>query len=453
MKKEKNIINLGAIISISFILAFMYMLNRYTTYVADDFNNMFIDATRRISSISDIVETQILRYHDTNGRTVAHTIVQLQLLLFNKTQIEILNTIGFGIFIYLTYSMSRISDHIDSNSFIYKKELSSFILILLCFFMFWKFTPVFGQDFLWIIGTANYMWTSILVLLSLIIARRIAMKGGVKRNVFITFIGIILSFLSGWTNENSVPAFMFVLLYYIIKTKREKYDGFLDLILMFTSSLIGFVLMIFAPGNFVRLGAFPESPYFIPRMLNRFDKMFLYFKELLVVLTILAIIFLLLHRILNWRNNLEIEIFFLAGVGAYMAMIMSPTFPARAMISTVYYFIMVILLSLSYLREKNIYAFLIISLGMMIYSGIYFGQTYPDAIKANITYHKQYFGRESNILDKKKKGKLENIEVTALPAENKYMPAYKLGEVSKDKEFWINKSLDRYYGVKSIVLK
>ena len=103
--------NFNHIFIIAFIAIFILilMLNMNTTFVADDFNNMFVENNVRITRVSQVIQSQVYRYYNTNGRILAHTIGGI-ILMFNKNIINVLNTAGFCILIYQIYRFTYLED-------------------------------------------------------------------------------------------------------------------------------------------------------------------------------------------------------------------------------------------------------------------------------------------------------------------------------------------------------
>ena len=258
MEKKRNINYLSIII---FILIFIliFFLNVNTPFVADDFNNMFVEGNIRITNISQVISNQIYRYYNTNGRVIAHIIGGV-ILIFDKKIINVINSIGFCLLLYIVYRYTDLTESYGEikhkkhkniiNESKMKINIHNALFILLVFLLIWKFTPTFGQDFLWVIGAANYMWTNIILLSVLFIARKIAvLDKAIEKTSFLLFT-IALSVIAGWTNENSVPAVLLILLYYIVKMYIDENKNIIIIVFIFFSMLSGFLIMVTAPGNF-----------------------------------------------------------------------------------------------------------------------------------------------------------------------------------------------------------
>lgn len=461
--KKKAHINYSIIILMIAIFGIMLILNMNNTFVADDFNNMFIDNNTRFTNIFQVIKSQEYRYYNTNGRVLAH-VIGATILIFKKGIINIINSIGFCALLYILYRFTKLNDYygIDvgykhCKRIIYKnrngRHTYKTLLFLVIFLLIWKFTPVFGQDFLWVIGAANYMWTNILIFSMLLCARKRAVMGYETKSTAPMIGIIVLSFFAGMTNENSVPAAFVVLIYYIVKMFMEENKELPSLILMFLSSLAGFIIMITAPGNFVRITYFKESDILLVKYFNRLQKMNANFGEYFIVMMIVAIIFILLARLIDIKKNIESEMYFLAGMVAYYAMVMAPTFPPRSMVFTVLFFTVSIIMNISIIGRFNIRIAMGILIAMSLYGTYFFVGSYSQAIEDCSEYMSKYSAREIIIKDSKNMGRFENIEVPAVESNNPYCAAYKLEDCLEDKNHWINVTIARYYGVNSVVLR
>lgn len=443
------------------IFALMLFLNFKTTFVADDFNNMFYH-NLRITKISEVIESQKYRYYNTNGRVLAHLIGGC-LLIYPKFIINILNSLCFCIMVLLMYKFVYLGDDYISAK---KRKKGKAILagylrnnvykisvIMMIFLSIWRFTPYFGQDFLWVIGSANYMWTATIVLFSLLIARSICVYNKpISSNIIFTLY-IVLFFLAGSTNENTVPGFFIVLGYYIYHMYKDKRDNFIFLIFMGVSSLAGYLIMITAPGNFVRLGAYIREPkgiekYFF-RLSNMNEKFIKYFLLLFIIVVIINIISKFIYK--NKEN--ESVAFFIAGLASFYSMVMSPTFPERAMFITVAYFIISLILCFSLIASKNWYTYVGLMAVILLYLFIFFFNTFGPAKDGLEKYQKDYNERAINIWHNLYLGRKDEIHVDKIKTKNTFVPAYGLEDCEDNPKHWINVTISRYYGVNSITTK
>lgn len=72
---------------ITLLIGFLfYILNYYTPLFADDYSYSFSFSTgERMESISQIIDSQIGHYQNTNGRSITHSLAQMFLLAGDDT--------------------------------------------------------------------------------------------------------------------------------------------------------------------------------------------------------------------------------------------------------------------------------------------------------------------------------------------------------------------------------
>lgn len=235
----------GILITIKSVFA----LNKlYPVYADDWVYSLFYesDPHRRIHGFFDLIQSQYNHYLLWGGRTVAHTIAQI-LLMFDPIVQDIINTIALVVFIYMIYKLSNI----------FNQTINGFLLLFVVSIL-WIFTDsMFFSSAIWITGSANYLWTSMIVLFFLYPFFRYmfcCIKTIGNNKLLILFLGI-LGILSGWSNENTVFAIIFFLVCFFIFCRKFRLKIPQWTIVASICFLVGFVLLFIAPGNYVRLDA------------------------------------------------------------------------------------------------------------------------------------------------------------------------------------------------------
>ncbi len=202
------------------------------------------EQVQRLSSFHELFVSQWSHYFTGNGRAVSHTIAQF-FLWMGKDVFNIFNALISVVLIMEIYWCA--------NKGIITLD---FKIGRLCFIFFalWAFTPSFPSVFLWLSGACNYLWTAVLLLGFLLpyIHKYYYFEEKITHsNLFwleMFFFGII----AGWTNENSVCLLVLALFAFIyINKARAEIESWM--ITGLAGFVIGYALMIFAPGNFVRL--------------------------------------------------------------------------------------------------------------------------------------------------------------------------------------------------------
>lgn len=318
MKKQKKLKlspNQQTIIILVAIFLIMLVLNVLTPLIADDYSYSFNKSLERITSFKDIIDFQFNYYYfNWGGRCVAHTLAQI-FLIFPKGIFSIINSILYVALIYLIYLHAK---GINKNE---KPELLVLIHLAL-----WFLLPVFGQTCLWLTGACNYLWTMILILLFLLSFRNNKNSSAFKI-VGLFFLGV----LAGWTNENTAFGLIVIALGIIIadryidkkKISKSQISGLIGVI-------TGFIILIIAPGNFIRADELNDSTTFIVKMIKRImditSNLFTQTMPLLIITVILISIYIYNKE----RINKYVYVFLFGGILTAYAMTLSPTFPERA---------------------------------------------------------------------------------------------------------------------------
>ena len=247
-KLDKN----KALILFSIYLLFWY-LNYCTPLIFDDYvySFMFYDTSMgnplpetamRIAGVKDIVLSQWNHYFFWGGRTVAHTLAQF-FLWQGKSVFAFVNA---ACFILLLLEINWIADR-GKISFCFSEETFLFTAGLL-----WVFSIGLGDVFVWLTLSCNYLWTTVILLGFLLIYVHHYFFG----TLLLKSKGLLFLFglFAGWTNENTVCFVILALLYYFFSLHKRglslQKNG--DLLYGFAGLCTGYLLLMFAPGNYMR---------------------------------------------------------------------------------------------------------------------------------------------------------------------------------------------------------
>lgn len=331
MKKilnEKNIILFIIFIS-------MLSLNYLYPYISDDYTYMYkYDNFERIKNISDIFFSMKDHYFLWGGRVLAHSLASVFLLL-PKNIFNICNSIMYTIFIYMIYLIGRRNNK-DNYNYL-------FIIHLLI----WFINISFGEVTLWLTGSCNYLWTSVIILLFLYLFHK------ENKNVIIFSI---LGILAGMCNENFSLSIIFVCILFVIFNKnyrnKNNYIGIIFLI-------IGYLFLFLAPSNFIRASAGVNNIITITQKILYLIKVF----------SLLIIFILLLSYVLYKKNKLKKDylIYILGSIMCILFLVVAPTFSLRATIGTLIYNLIIIIdILFSFKFDLNKYIYLILGVIYLI---------------------------------------------------------------------------------------
>lgn len=316
-------------LTVLFCLSALLFLNILTPLISDDFAYLFIYGENiRVASIGDIVQSQINHYYQWGGRSVAHFIAQA-LLLLPAYFADVLNTL-----VYLGYAL-LIYFHVTGRG---KGSLSLFIFINLAI---WFMQPVFGDTVLWLTGSANYLWCTFIILLFLLPYR--FYKGG-ELNVagkILASTGLFLfGIIAGWTNENTAGAMILIIVFFFIYYRSRKWKIPVWAVWGLLGGIIGYVVLILAPGNFERAGESAFGFSVIAYRLFNCTLTFFFYSGTLILSCLL--IYILYYRFPGGERNDKLKlsiIYSIAAIAAVYAMLFSPTFPRRALFGVVTFLI------------------------------------------------------------------------------------------------------------------
>jgi hypothetical protein len=421
-----------------------FILNYFTPLIADDFLYSFIFKTgNRLSSISDIFVSQYNHYYSWGGRTVAIFLTQLFLYFGDKNIFNVCNTIVYCAFIYL------ICFHITGS---FKKIKP--ILFLAVNIILWFLVPAWGQNFLWLTGSCVYLWTSTIILFFLVPFRKKNDDSLYKLSFPLSVLFFVLGILAGWSNENSGASVLFLLIAYFVMKIIHKQKVVLFEVLGGLGFLIGFCILVAAPGNYSRFDAANNIHQIrtgfgvILQFLKATEMFFQYCGFLLT-----GFCALLIYE-LNFRQKQKINWFIwyylLAGIAGVYSMTLSPGFPERAYLIVVVYLCITLLGLLQQIKidipemiKKNIPTAGVIVL-------IFFFGSFLMASRNILGVYLKWQNRLEYIQVQKSKG-IQHINVIApIPAGDKHTALFGLDDVWQDSTVWINTTTATFFEIKSI---
>lgn len=242
------------------VFLLLFCCNLHTALVADDFRYCFSFADdSRMTSVSQIVPSMAAHRHSMNGRVIAHALVQIFLML-PKPVFNLANALMFVLLVRLICRPSL------------EKGQHNVLLTLCVFGCLWVLQPEFGQVFLWLDGSINYLWCAVFCLLWLLPwAESFLQDREPSRAAQILLV--LASPLVGAYSENSSVALIFLALVFLaLRVFHDKQRVPLWMALSLLLTLAGFFFLMLAPataanksaemrlsillGNFVETGLF-----------------------------------------------------------------------------------------------------------------------------------------------------------------------------------------------------
>jgi len=428
--KIKNIkINNKTAIIIILVSIFLSMLalNLLTPLIADDYSYALTYNHTRIKNIIDIINYQSHHYMVWGGRTVAHSIAQ-SFLILPKHIFSIFNSLVYIILISLIYKIIKGKE----------KEDKPYLLLGIHFILYFL-TPVFGQTCIWLIGSCNYIWTTSIILF---LIYQFKNKGDKKDSILRIILMLLLGIIAGWTNENTSFGLIVVLISSLIINKLNKEKITKWKISGLIGSIIGFITMIAAPGNYVRSERFVDNDFILVKWAKRFlnctTGITEYCLPIIVILVVAITIYIYNHKkINNW-----VYAFILGSFFSVYSMVLSPEFPPRSWFGVIIY-LSIASLILIYNLDKINKVFKPIIIDILVITSFIFIVDYINLAK------------DINELRGTWKYRIETIKNSSdspivfyeYISTNNKNPNYQLSDIGIGKDEWPNKEISIYYNV------
>lgn len=435
MKKIGNFINKNStkIVLISVFLLIL-LLNILTPLLADDYSYALKINGKRIKNVLDIFNFQLNHYLKWGGRTLVHSIAQI-FLMMPKAIFNISNSLIYILFLYTIYLI------IKGNN---KKY--SFMLILINFVIFFSL-PVYGENTIWLIGSCNYLWATTFILLFIYIYTNNNYKKNNKwKNLLIFLFGIVV----GWSNENTSFGLISILTTYLVidKIKNTKISKFK--ICGLIGVIIGFAIMILAPGNYVRASKFNENTNIIIKIVRNIINYTISAIDYMWI-PIIATIVLIIYYIYNRKKiNFNFYPYIIGSFFSIYSMVLSPEFPERSWMGPIIFLIIADGILIYNLLNEKFIKYVVINFTIIL--SIFYMREYLVLVKDINVVRKTWNYRIETINRGKKQNKKE-FEFYYLDTKNTKAPHYGLADLSDNPKGWPNLAIEYYYKIDSIKIK
>lgn len=235
----RNYVVFFYLLALTLVFLLVFNVQMKTPIQSDDYSYL---------SMGGSISKYYNHYISWSGRLSADVTSSSLLYFFGKTIYSAMNSLALTALIFLIA-------YLPKNISIKKIDLSDIVVFLILFLTYWVANTNLGQTTFWIVGSANYLWTNlyILIYINLLVffARRLFNSVGVSclSLLFIFCVGII----AGCSNENTgVFAFLFTIFTWLLiywSKNRLRTSVF---IVGATGSLLGWLILVCSPGNLVR---------------------------------------------------------------------------------------------------------------------------------------------------------------------------------------------------------
>jgi hypothetical protein len=321
------------------------MTHRAVPFMMDDlWYSTKLSNEEPIHNLKDIIESQIWHYNNWGGRSMTHGILQLTLLAGEKAA-DILN-------VAVTFLLSAV---ICLAADIKKKEglfgiwAASSMLIGLN--ANWK------MSMFWQAGAANYLYITVFIILFIYCyLREVNDDAQIPKKLIGIELWIIpLGILAGWSNENMGPAVWLVSVITMFILHRQKRRIPVWMFLGSISALAGSIMVVAAPGNFVRSAEVEENQYGLlwRCFLRGYAESKSVCEYLFPTLLILAAVVIMTVCALKTKLGTRNIILLITALLSWGAMVLSPHYPDRASFGTMVLLICVILSCVRKIADKR----------------------------------------------------------------------------------------------------
>lgn len=438
------------ILVVTFIL--IYLLNRLYPLFAEDWDYRFIWEfekwePNKINSLSDIIQSQYNHYMLWGGRSIVHAIDQL-LLMFGTGLSDLINSMAFVGFVYMIYTLANIG-----------KSRNIFVFIVAALGI-WLAQPAFPTTVLWLTGSANYLWGTLIIILFIYPFCRYFYEQKESYNVtaksVFLFIGGVFA---GWTNENMSVALIFFLIVLLIVMKSRKILIPKWAISGLAGAIIGCGFLLLAPGNFARLAHVSpheaaETVSFISTLGARLSVLFSHFRNHLLIPSViyLSVLFVFVRTTSKRKRDKTLYLsllFFATAYVAHLAMIATPTYPQRALFGLISFIIIAILILYANI-EMETTVFRLANLLVVLVITCSFAIEYYRDYRYLTLVDKFWKERAVFVEQEKEKGKKDIIFEDHFDI---YKSDFEFYDFASFPNNWFNNAYARYYGVNSVRVK
>lgn len=385
------------------------------------------------NGLLDIFHREYIQYMTWTGRSVAHILARCFLAL-PKGIFDVCNALVFTRLVVLIHYHGA------------GRQLQPRILVLTALLIFLS-APVFGQTVLWETGSCNYLWTTTIILEFLYRWQADGEAGIVRRAA--PLVMFLWGIVSGWTNENTGGALILMELFFILRFVHEKKSR-LWMATGLAGSLLGFGLLLAAPGNQVRAQDFVDTrgtAYILTHDLINTLRVYDQVPGQLV-LWILFVILMVVSTCSSRQKKTALA-FALCGAAAVAAIVLSPV-PVlydRSMFGATVFLVAGIVCLLPGTQENTVFR---AGLAVLVLFSCW---QYVNAVLDLAYIRYQWSKREAWVQTQAAAGNV-NPAVPELNTEflTTYNPLNGLVDLTEDPEFVNNVSYSKTHGLESVTV-
>ena len=427
----------AAVLAAAFLV--MLVFNCLTPLISDDYSYLLrIPTHEPVETFLDLVVSQYYHYFQWGGRTIGIGLNQLFLWL-GKGVFNIFNAAAFCLLVWVCTKLA-----------FGRKAPPPALLLVVLVFLFHS-NPCFGAVNLWMCGSCVYLWP-LLIGCCFLLPYRLELDGawqtgrGALPGMF--FAGLA----AGWGNENTsgamlLAALLFLLLFRIL-LKRIPLWGVCGA----AGCLCGFLLLMLAPGQWVRKGRIasdPRSPLtvLLVRLMNATHTLKAYGLWLIVLLGALYLVLCVLRP--GAKALALPPVFFVLALAANYALILSPVYYIRSFYPVLAFLVLAIGSCLAALAGALPHGF---RLPQAAAAGALCAVLCFDLLEGGYdiaSYYTMRRVRDGAITAQVAAG-VREIETYAVFPYTRFCGAYGQPDLRRDPGNWVNVNMALYLGADSI---
>lgn len=428
----------------------IYVLNSSTALCRDDYSYSYTFAVKenkfKITNFKEVIESQINHYRVVNGRAVTHTIAQT-FLIFDKSVFNFFNSVAF---ILLSVILCKLAAPKSKSRFRF--------YFLASYFLLWFFTPAFGDDYLWLTGACNYLWGILIIFTYVLYVTRY--KKSTSRHAVVRIAHAVFCFVfsivAGFTNENTAAALIAMSFLYVcvlaVSVRRFPTFEFIGLV----GNICGFLLMILAPGQNVRLdanGGFGSIRTWVERAAVISSEFFKYHKWLMFAALVLVLIAIL--RKVSIKLLIRPMIFSVGTLVSVYSMILSPYFPTRVWSGpTILFTLTLISLFDAVLpRMTGPVAGTLFHFAVTLVTVVVLIFYIPDYFKAynDVSTTKLAVEQRIEVIENSKANGQTRVELKSISGNSRFDPYVPAGDLNDDSSTWPNTAVAMYFDLDEVI--
>ena len=424
----------------------MFILNYMTLMLVDDYRYCFSFAENsiRISSPEQIIPSMQAHYYTMNGRLISHGLVQL-ILMLPPIVFDVLNASVFCLLCYLVYEYVWKLGNDSHNTLLFLVILASL----------WVFVPAFGQVFLWLDGSVNYLWP----LAALLFYIRPAIRDWpLKNKPYFWVLYLMTGFIMGGLSETISFAVMGMFVFLMLYAALVDHKGLqLWRITPVFTMMPSYIYMVSAPGT--RSSKISTDVRVAVRLIGTIKQYVAVLKWPLLLWVVMAVFVITLQGLTEriWQSS----IWLLLSAGMNCMHGVTSYYPERSMIGVSVFLIIADGLLLSELFEKahlpmqDLTSVLYKLLSNLVCTSVLLGAVIlflPGTYDIYSTW-RQMQKNENYIINEVAAGDRE-VEINSVQTSTRYSGAHGLRYIDiNNPDSWPNDSMARYYGADRIIGK